>query len=164
MASDDDRDRETRRIQGRGRAHSKTTRDSHHHSLLRCHSCPDAKGASVTACGTVNASQEDGNIFVALEEDEEVEQAFKEKFSCTRDEMSSALSIDASPGNCVELDAFMEDYPLEGHGLAWIHSVADARRQRAKDFHGFLNHEIPRAHFNLLLPARDYQEMAASIL
>ncbi len=118
----------------------------------------------MTACGTVNASQEHGNIFVALEEDEEVEQAFKEKFSCSRDEMSSALSIDASPGNCVELDAFMENYPLEGQGLDWIHSIADARRQRAKDFHGFLNHQIPQAHFNLLLPARDYQEMAASIL
>ena len=115
-------------------------------------------------CGTVDASKDNSTISVTLEEDADAAvHAFKKQFSCANDESSPALSIGASPGNCVQLNSFMESFPLEGQGLDWIHSIAEARRQRARDFHRFVNHEMPPARFHMLLPPRQYQELAASI-
>jgi superfamily II DNA or RNA helicase len=114
--------------------------------------------------GTVNASEGNATISVVLEEDgDEAIHAFRRQFSCVKDESSPTLSIDASPGNCVQLDSFVKQYPLEGRGLDWIHSIAEARRQRAKDFQLFLDHEMPVGRFHMLLPPREYQELAASI-
>lgn len=115
-------------------------------------------------CGIVDASKDNSTISVTLEEDADAAvHAFKKQFSCANDESSPALSIGASPGNCVQLNSFMESFPLEGQGLDWIHSIAEARRQRARDFHRFVNHEMPPARFHMLQPPREYQELAASI-
>ncbi len=118
----------------------------------------------MTYCGTVDASKDNAAISITLEEDADAAaHAFKKQFSCTKDELSPALSIDASPGNCIQLDSFMRNYPLDGPGIDWIHSIAEARRQRAKDFHRFVNHEMPPTRFHMFLPPREYQAMAASI-
>jgi len=118
----------------------------------------------VTYCGTVDASKDNATISVTLEENADAAvHAFKKQFSCANDESSPALSIGASPGNCVQLDSFMKRYPLDGDGLDWIRAVANLRRERAKDFHRFLKHEMTPGRFHLLLPPREYQEMAASI-
>ncbi|MHB1675068.1 MAG: hypothetical protein ACYCSP_12555 [Acidobacteriaceae bacterium] len=59
-------------------------------------------------CGTVDASKDNSTISVTLEEDADAAvHAFKKQFSCANDESSPALSIGASPGNCVQLDSFM---------------------------------------------------------